>query len=263
MRFVMTTCAKAYKVISRIVKFVSILVMNMKKNAPSFTRFSAVLTSPVISIFNIFTNSFPVIRILPLGNATLPCRIFITANSTGEGKGFGLSSCWNIKYFDIAKNSCYTYIKLISNIFSRTLVNHILLINPILIFIKHNPVPMPVDMDAPTIGSLIPPYWISAPAFTKWGNRTNWRNVLNWLASLPVRMRCFGISYWNSVSNQNITNALRGNRIFAPYCFRPNKCTVWSKCLIYITNASFNLWRKFSCNSHTANYSTLMQDGVA
>lgn len=261
MSLVMTICTQANQIGWRIIKFISIYVMNMKIISPSLSRFTTGLASPFVSIFNISTNRLPIKRVIPLSNSAFPCGIIRTANGTGQGKGFSLRSCLYAIIVYLSGYCRTRYAKLIGNILQISLICNIFLIKPILIFIKFKLTIMTRNINVPIIFSLIPGSWIITTTLTQWRLRIFWRNILYRFTLFPIRVRSFCISNWNVVSPKNIVNTLLNHAQFFTNSICTNKRTVRRRGLVHIANQSFNF--KTNLLSHKYDYSILMNGGVA
>lgn len=179
MSLVMAVCTQANQIGWRIIEFISIYVMNMKIISPSLSRFTTMLASPFITIFNIFANSFPIMGIGPFSNTTFPGRVFRTTNSARAVERLGLRTALDTKLFHKLGNYRNINAKLISNILHGSLISRIFFYEPIDMFIRQVFSIMTNNINIPFVFSLIPNYMLITTTFTEWGLFSRWRYVFD------------------------------------------------------------------------------------
>lgn len=72
-----------------VIEFVSIDMMHVQMNTPTLALFAAILACPFVTAFDFLAKPFPVGRVLPLGNATLPSGIFGATRRAAQDQRFG------------------------------------------------------------------------------------------------------------------------------------------------------------------------------
>lgn len=87
--------AEGDQVVWMIVGLVLINMVYMQAVAPSLALFVAKLTSPSVAVLNLFAECFPVMRIVPIGNATFPSWIVSAASGAADLKCIRLRTQFN------------------------------------------------------------------------------------------------------------------------------------------------------------------------
>lgn len=253
----MAFSAKTYQVGRGVVKFVAIFVMNMKMTAPLLPSFFALLASPSVSIFNRFTNSLPVVGIIPVCNSTLPRGVVLAPNPTTKYEGFGLGAGINPKAVHKLLDRSGVNSALRSNIGHRSEFVQILHTKPAGIFVFCIRAIVSIKVQVPLIFSLVPFNRRLAPAFTK-----RWiadRGILDRLASFTARMGLFRIPGFNAISSKNVANCLGNNAPCSGKGICPDIFPSRGRGNVGFTDLMFLVWRKLGF--HKPNFSTVINGG--
>lgn len=136
MGFVVTFGTQGNQVVGMIVKFVSVNMMHMQVNAPTFALFAAILASPFVAVLNLLAQTLPVRRVVPFGNTAFPCGIVGATYRAAQNKGFRQAAPLDAKLFHRLNNGRSIDTKLRGNFIDGSHFVNILGAQPVRIMVK-------------------------------------------------------------------------------------------------------------------------------
>lgn len=131
----MASGTEGNQIVRMIVGFVLINMMHMQSMSPSLALFLAKLTSPFVSIFNLLAKTLPVGRVIPLGNATFPCRIIRSRSCAACKQGLASCTSGNASFLHGLNNRSAVNANLLGDFFYGANFSHVFVVQPIRIVI--------------------------------------------------------------------------------------------------------------------------------
>lgn len=164
----------------------------MKMNTPTCATFPAVLARPLVAVFDVLTDAFPVWCVFPFGDAALPCGILFAADTATPNQGFREGAGSDSRFTYGLRDCGCTHTKLSSNLVDGAQLLDIFNTQPFGIMAQHLGAIVSRCVLRPTALFANPRHRSPTPTSTQ---RCGAGGLIDWFARAVLT--CFGLSAGN------------------------------------------------------------------